>query len=259
MKASLRWLLGAILAAGLCTAPGTRAQCVVPPLAAVGPVDPGTGFPLYYMDGTGLALAPCLNFVCDPALELPDPAAPVVFPTNFPEEFFYHRIIAGLASGTLKATLVLALEGAFANGAPAAGDQLVFARTRVTIVGGAPGGVYTATHPSGVIPNITLDSLGNGRFNNDVGLIPGAFTAALNGGVAPFLRFLAGPVPPAPRNIGTSLAPQTVIGSPCVPPTNFFRLNGPGLPVGGLVTDQFDTLIGEIAVLCGNGFLEAGE
>src|SRR5262249_53755990 len=249
MKASLRWLLGAILAAGLCAAPGTRAQCVVPPLAAVGPVDPGTGFPLYYMDGTGLALAPCLNFVCDPALGLPDPAAPVVFPTNFPEEFFYHRAIAGLTSGTLKATLDLAVEGAFFNGAPVAGDQMVFARTRVTITGAAPGGVYNVTYPYGVIPNITLDCFGNGRFSHGGGGIPGGFAGALNGGVPPSLRFLAGPVPPAPRNIRASLAPQTVTGSPCG--TNLFRLTGPGLPVGGLQTDQFDTIIGELAVLCG--------
>jgi len=159
--------------------------------------------------------------------------------------------------GFAKATLVLALEGAFLNGAPALGDQMVFARTRVIILGATPGGVYTVTHPYGVIPNIVADNLGNAKFNNDVGLIPGVFTTALNGGVGPFLHFLSGLVPPAPRNIGTSLANQTVTGSPCG--TNLFRITGTGLQVGGVQTDQFGTLIGELAVLCGNGILEPGE
>src|SRR5262249_28769188 len=103
MKTSWKGLLAAFLTAGLGAAPTTRAQCVVPPLAQVGPIDPVNGFPQFYRDGTGLTLAPCLDFVCDPALALPDPAAPVVFPTNFPDEFFYHRVIARLTSGTLRA------------------------------------------------------------------------------------------------------------------------------------------------------------
>src|SRR5262245_51169616 len=257
MKAFVRLLVVMLLAAGFGATPSVQAQCVVPPLSRVGPVDPVHGFPQYYMDSNGLALAPCLNFTCDPALALPDPNAPVVFPTNFPDEFFYFRAIAGVSSGTLKAVLVLAIEGAFINGPPAAGDQVTFARTRVTITGAAPGGVYAITQPYGVA-TLTADSLGNARFTNDVGgVVPGVFTPALTDGIGPFLRFLAGPVPPAPRNIGTSLAPQTVTGSPCG--TNLFRVVGPGLPVGGAQTDQFDTLIGELAVLCGNGFLEPGE
>src|SRR5215510_11121365 len=119
MKAFVRLLVLMSLAAGFGATPSVQAQCVVPPLSRVGPVDPVHGFPQYYMDGTGLALAPCLNFTCDPALALPDPAAPVVFPTNFPDEFFYHRAIASLTSGVLKATLVLAIEGSFVNGVPA--------------------------------------------------------------------------------------------------------------------------------------------
>ena len=250
-------VLAMTLAGVLGAASSIHAQCTVPPLARFGPIDPVNGFPQYYMDSEGTALAPCLNFVCDPALGLPDPNLPVSFPGNFPEEFFYHRAISTLAGpGVMKATLVLALEGAFVNGAPAAGDQMVFARTRVTIIGATPGGVYTVTHPYGVA-TVTADTLGNGRFNQDVGLVPGAFGAALNGGIGPFLHFLAGPVPPAPRNIGTSLADQTVTGSPCG--TNLFRIEGTGLPVGGVQTDKFGTLIGELAVLCGNGVLEPGE
>src|SRR5262249_25121318 len=127
MKRIVGLLFMTALVAGFGTAPPAQAQCVVPPLIRVGPVDPVHGFPQYYMDSNNLPLAPCLNFVCDPALALPDPAAPVVFPTNFPDEFFYFRAIAGVTSGTLKAVLVLAIEGAFINGPPAAGDQVTFA------------------------------------------------------------------------------------------------------------------------------------
>src|SRR5262245_1917353 len=233
-------------------------QCVVPPLLGFGPIDPVHGFPDYYIDSAGTALQPCLNFVCDPALALPAPNQAVSFPGNFPDEFFYHRAISILGGpGFTKATLVLALEGSFLNGVPAAGDQLVFARTRVTILGATPGGVYTVTHPYGVLPNLAADSLGAVRFTQDVGLVPGVFGAALNGGIGPFLHFLAGPVPPAPFNLGTSLAPQTVTGSPCG--TNLFRIEGTGLPAGGFQTDKFGTLSGAIAPICGNGILDPTE
>src|SRR5262249_25026574 len=220
-------------------------QCVVPPLGGLGPIDPVIGFPKYYIDSTGTALEPCLNFVCDPALALPAPNQAVSFPGNFPDEFFYHRAISILGGpGFTKATLVLALEGSFLNGVPAAGDQLVFARTRVPTPGATPGGVYPVPSPYGVLPNLTADSLGTVRFTQDIGTVPGMFGAALNGGIGPFLHFLAGPVLPAPRNLGTSLADQTVTGSPCG--TNLFRIEGTGLPAGGVQTDKFGTLIGQI-------------
>jgi len=235
-----------------------HAQCVVPPLAGFGPIDPVIGFPKYYIDSTGTALQPCLNFVCDPALAVPSPNQAISFPGNFPPEVFYHRAISTLGGpGFTKATLVLALEGSFVGGVPAAGKQIVFARTRVTILGATPGGVYTVTHPYGVLPNLTADSLGAVRFTQDIGLVPGVFGAALNGGIGPFLHFLAGPVPPAPFNLGTSLAPQTVTGSPCG--TNLFRVEGTGLAAGGVQTDKFGTLIGAIAPICGNGVLDPTE
>src|SRR5262245_21414622 len=64
-------------------------------LASVGPVNPGNGYPQYYQDRTGVALAPCLDNTtpgdfCEIAASgVPNPAAPIVFPTNFPDEFFY--------------------------------------------------------------------------------------------------------------------------------------------------------------------------
>src|SRR5205823_4493796 len=79
----------------------------------------------------------------------------------------------------------------------------------------------------------------------------------LNGDVGPFLTFLAGPAPPPPGTIGNPAANQTVTGSACG--TNFFQVEGPGLPVGGVRTNQFSTLIGRRAQICGNGVLDPGE
>ena len=74
----------------------TWAQPCTTPLVAVGPVSPVHGFPEYYLDANRLALQPCLDLVCDPALAVPNPAAPVSFPDNFPVETFYHRAISKL-------------------------------------------------------------------------------------------------------------------------------------------------------------------
>src|SRR5262249_27226304 len=37
------------------------------------------------------------------------------------------------------------------------------------------------------------------------------------------------------------------------------RIQGPGLPGSGLQTDQFTTLVGQIAPICGNGVLDLNE
>src|SRR5262244_4323721 len=70
------------------------AQCVPTPLpaAGIGPVNPANGYPRYYVDASGLALGPCFDLgglcVLTPA-DLPNPLAPLSFPGNFPEEWFY--------------------------------------------------------------------------------------------------------------------------------------------------------------------------
>src|SRR3989442_3808206 len=107
-------------------------------LTAVGAPDPANGYPKWYMDGNGLQLAPCLVTPADDPCALagtfPNPAAPIVFPTNFPDEFFYLRATAridGIGGGLSRADPRYALEGAFrgATGTPAdrAGAQIVFA------------------------------------------------------------------------------------------------------------------------------------
>src|ERR1700710_769248 len=97
-------------------------------LASVGPTDPGNGFPQYYQDKAGVALEPCLANLtagdpCAIATSLPLPAAPVVFPTNFPSEWFYWtgnaRIKPLVGSNNFSADLTLALAGTL-GGAPGA-------------------------------------------------------------------------------------------------------------------------------------------
>src|SRR5438128_4243553 len=233
------------------------------PLFGFGPVDPVNGFPQYYQDSNGLALQACLDLVCDPALAVPDPTKPVSFPDNFPLELFYSRAISTITVGTIKAVLNDQFEGSFANGSLVIpGDQVVFGRVRVRILGGAPGGTYTVTHPYGV-EVLQADSLGTVNFTQDSARIPAgpagpalAFgTALTTGRIGPFLTAVA-PPPPA-GFVGNPAAPQTVTGSPCG--QNIFGVQGPGFPAGGVQTNQFTVLIGKIAHICGNGVVDLGE
>src|SRR5437763_1500427 len=260
-----RWGSALLLAFVLSIPAGTvRAQPCFTPLVGFGPIDPADGFPLYYQDSTGLALAECLDAVCGGVgFVLPNPNLPLSFPDNFPVEVFYSRAISKITVGPMLATYVAALEGSFANGVQAVpGDQVVFSRIRVKILGAAPGGTYTVTHPYGV-EVLQADSLGTVSFTQDSPRIPvgaagpaAAFTPAITAGrVGPFLTALA--PAPLPGLVGSPAANQTVIGSTCG--TNFVRIEGPGFPAGGQQTDQFSTIIGKIAHVCGNGVVDLGE
>jgi len=242
--------------------PPAPVACTVP-LAGFGPIDPANGFPMYYQDSTALALAQCLDPVCaGPAFltTLPNPALPVSFPNNFPVEMFYSRAIAKGTVGTVSYLYTAAVEGTFLNGVVAAGNQMVFGRTRIRVAGLQPAGVYTVTHPYGV-KTFTAD--GFGVINDTVtvgaipvGLVPTAFSLALTGNVGPFLRFATGPVPPPAGTIGNPVSPQTATGSSCG--QNFVSIVGPGLPVG-ISTNLFSTIIGKVAQTCGNGIIDLGE
>src|SRR2546428_6786337 len=259
-----RWRLGILLACCLATpAHAVTTTTCFTPLFGFGPVDPVNGFPQYYQDSNGLALQQCVDLVCDPALAIPDPNLPISFPDNFPVELFYSRAISSITVGTIKAVLNDQFEGSFANGAVAIpGDQVVFGRVRVRILGAAPGGTYTVTHPYGV-EVLQADSLGTVNFTQDsarIPVVPGgpalAFgTPLATGRIGPFLTAVA-PPPPAGM-VGNPAAPQTVTGSPCG--QNIFRVSGPGLPAGGVQTNQFTVLIGKFAHICGNGVVDLGE
>ncbi len=259
-----RWALAILLACVLAVPAHavTTATCFTP-LFGFGPIDPINGFPQYYQDSNGLALQQCVDLACDPALAIPDPTRPISFPDNFPVELFYSRAISTITVGTIKAVLNDQFEGSFANGAVAlAGDQVVFGRVRVRILGGAPGGTYTVTHPYGT-EVLQADSLGTANFTQDSARIPAGLggpvlafgTPLATGRIGPFLTAVA-PPPPA-GFVGNPAAPQTVTGSPCG--QNIFAVSGPGLPAGGVQTNQFTVLIGKLAHICGNGVVDLGE
>ena len=71
-------------------------------LSARGPVDPRHGFPRWYKDAAGVRLELAFD-PADPRTpaigDLPDPAAPVSFPRNFPDEAFYFLAEAELPVG----------------------------------------------------------------------------------------------------------------------------------------------------------------
>jgi len=232
-------------------------------LARVGPVDRNNGFPVWYQDSTGLALDACLPNAQELAdgtcLVTPDqltnPASPISFPGNFPDEFFYWNGTSNLTVNGGRAVLVMALEGAFSTGPVIAGDQMVFARHRLVIDIPAPGGTYTVTTPFGVqvFPDVSPGKRAI-FFTNDIGLIPGDFSGALKGQITTFLRAssTAGgdPLPPIVIDGDTFIADPAnttaLTGSPFR--TNFFRIEGPNIGGPGIdvvETDQF-TLMGKV-------------
>ena len=176
------------------------------PQAALNAVDPGpysaaTGiFPLWYQDTNGVAMELCLSKTTSPAgglmctlLANPgvfDPALPIVFPGNFPDESFWFTADATVTDPVrgVNVSLIIALEAAFATGAVINGDQVSFARVRIRGDVAAPG-VYTLTHPYGVeVFNITTPGRRAINFTRDIGIgAPGVFTGPLAGDIGPFL------------------------------------------------------------------------
>ena len=239
--------------------------------AVASALDPANGFPLWYEDSGGTRLEPCLDPADGNCVVLGDagydPARAQVFPTNFPEEFFYlvaesSRIATPGCQGTRRGTasVRLALEGAFANGAPAPGEQMVFGRVRLTVTSGlCANGTYTATTPFGAIA-FRADSAGGLARNQgttDVGCVPAApatcdFRLALTSPVArSFLRWNPAVAPAAPAGyLGDATTPHRIVGATYTAPgeaspANYFRLAGTRLNTP-LTTDLF-TVSGKVA------------
>src|SRR5512143_1917984 len=263
---TLRLILAAIpLALGF----GQGAQ------AALNAVDPGPYvaangfFPAWYQDTNGLGLDLCLSSAniaagavpggvggaaCTLLANLPifDPALPLAFPTNFPDESFYFMGDAAFTVNGVDVTYVSNLEAAFGSGIPQAGQQITFARIRIRISlpATAPAGNYTVTHPYGV--DVFSVAGGGTKVINatrDVGVAPGIFTGALAGDIGPFLRDASlAPGTCIPSDvagecyIGDPNTPRPVQGSPFG--TNFVRVDGPA-PFTSVQSDQF-TVMGEV-------------
>jgi hypothetical protein len=236
-------------------------------------VDPGPYtakygfFPTWYQDATAPGVPPaappssgvlelCLSQTVGPngamCTLLPpptgvgfDPALPVVFPLNFPDEAFYFSADTTITDATtgIDLTYVAALEAAFAIGPVVDGDQITFARIRLRV--DVPvAGTYIITHPYGTKTyNVTIP--GRRAINDtvDIGIgAPGNFTGALGGAIGPFLTAATGLITVGTEQfVGDPNILQTVVGSPFG--TNFVRIQGPGGI--NLTTTQF-TLMGKL-------------
>lgn len=168
MRTSLKFLY-----AGIASLVAVTGFSVVPAIAELSnyspPTDPETGgfggFPQWYQDSTGLKLDLCVaadttatppgfcltsppDLTQPPSVSKTDPAL-----SNFFDEVFYWSASATTTTrtGGFKAILVLATEGAFPNGDVIDGDQIVFNRTRIRVLGGLKNNVkYKITYPYGV-------------------------------------------------------------------------------------------------------------
>jgi hypothetical protein len=230
---------------------------------------PQHGFPLWYRDTNRVPLEVCLSTALSPTVPgafmcsiLPtpgfNPAVPMAFTGNFPDELFYWtgdarlrgaKLVNGAQSISFDAQIIMALEGAFPSGAVTPGDQGTFARIRIIIDTVIPG-TYRVIHPYGVntfvITQADINATNGSRpvfYTDDIGLAAGGnFTGALQGLIGPFLIWDSG----APITVGTeqfigdpSVA-HTVTGSPFG--TNILRVEGPvGSNLDGLGNDFMET------------------
>src|SRR3954465_13718256 len=171
-------------------------------LAKVGPNDPQLHFPAWYRDRQGTSLEACVDAadatssaragpLFPPAkplsLDSTDPAA-----NNFPDEFFYFdsTSVTKNAGPVTRLLVENNLEGAFANGAPAFGDQMAFSRFRVKVDDGLkPSTAYTIVHPYGTA-DVTTDAGATRSFvPRGVPLAALDFAGALRSRLGPFLTW----------------------------------------------------------------------
>ena len=217
-------------------------------LAAVGPLNPGNGFPVYYVDTNGVALELPVPPLGTPLTVPPPPnpiSPPMVFDPTIPgnafsgqigfgSECFYWVADAnwiGVSSAVGAIVYRAGLEAAFASGGAQNGQQIVFSRIRVRIGGLLPGmtGTYTVRHPYGTETIVvTADDIAAGKglsLTRDLGVATQNFTNVLSGDVGPFLIQTLPiatanlPVPPAPPYpitgwVGDGITISPVTGSP---------------------------------------------
>lgn len=235
-------------------------------LQSVGPVDPVIGFPDSYTDTNGLQLTLCLDQTPLCLSQPPDstqpafvnPQAPVppdaITDANFPDEAFYWSASSTMPTNNGgQALLVMALEGAFANGPVAAGEQITFARFRFRIDNLVAGKTYTIIHPFGR-DKFVATAAGRRGINVTLDLrscfMPGSpseFGVPVNGRIGPFLVWDPALQPTAPAGfIGDPAINHRVVGSPL--DTNFFRINGPNIGGPGInsITTRLFSVSGKV-------------
>lgn len=199
---------------------------------------PQHGYPIWYRDLNRVPLELCLSSAPSPNVPgstmcnlLPgvtfDPAQPMVFPTNFPDEVFWWAADAQVKNGTTRARLIMAVEGAWSTGQIVSGEQIAFARIRF-MVDAPVAGTYRIIFPYGERTFVNVPAGVHAIFHTeDVGISVGRFDGALQGSIGPFLSWDSG----IPINVNGELfvgdpnVEHTVTGSPVG--TNFFRVEGP--------------------------------
>ena len=214
-----------------------------PRLAAVGPINPNNGYPIYYEDTNGVAVwlpdpsqggpfgtpggggaAPSMIF------DAPVATNPFSVQIGFGTECFYWVCTANLnpAPALGKCTFLVGMEASFVNPVATNGQQTAFFRLRLTFKG-APAGTYTLRHPYGV-ETLTATG-GNGIvFTRDIPLASALDfnTALTSGDVGPFLMQspLPGPFPAAPPPFNTGWLGDGVTAGPVTgSPSGFNQLS----------------------------------
>ena len=169
-----------VFALMLITAPSVHAR-----LAAVGPTNPATGFPLWYQDQNAVRLVLCT-----------DAARCPIDPTGV-ESFYFDMVAKAGRAPAPNATMVLAVEATYLNGVVVPGEEITFSRMRILVKNLPAAGIYTVNHPFGVNTfNVRPDAKGllQIKFTQDVGgLAPGLFRGAIAGKVGPFLKQIPSP------------------------------------------------------------------
>lgn len=222
-------------------------------LAKVGPLSPSTGYPLWYKDADGTRLELSLS-TADPFTPAVGDPGPFVStrpgaPATMPEEAFYFlaeaRMVIGGGVRAGRARVVLALEAAWGGtGSVADGQQVVFARLRVRVDRGVPFGLYRFTHPYGQTDFLPADDDGRVFVTEDIGVAPLQFDGALQGHVAPFLRWTSGAAKapgeadPPVGHLGDGNTAHTITGSPLG--FDYVRVEGPNIADAGGPRDPDD-------------------
>src|SRR3954471_3829483 len=233
---------------------------------------PEIGYPSWYQDENGVRLAPCYSG-SDPLCILPgatppffDPAIATDInadPMNMPDEFFYTLADSALLStpgcptadppiAPGKAFIRMGLEGAFSNGDPAIGEQIVFGRIRAFADGLCPNTQYSFTNPYGV-ETFTSDDAGfitRVAGTQDIGCFPAAgatcdWTLPIQSRVlSGFLRWDPNVAPAAPAGYtGDSVSPHRIVGGSYTPagaaaPVDYLRLEQLGGPAPVLIGES---------------------
>jgi len=221
-------------------------------LAAVGPVSATNGFPSWYMDENGLALELCVtpgNCVFDPPIASNSFSQQI----GFGEKAFYWSANAqlsvgsgGIGTATLDMVLVASFSGSITQKIPLNGEQITFFQITIGSISNlVPGGIYTVTHPFGVLDNLVADASGViPKQRQDIGCAAAPcddFAAALGSGIGPFLKWDPSISPTPPTGfIGNPTVTHKVIGSPFG--NDFFSIEGPNAGGSGInvkATDLF--------------------